>query len=323
MGSGRSILQQKGYVLQKETEYTRRSIPNNTFLATKEADTFLIRDISSRRTPGNDATVLTNEIEILSETNHPHTVSIKESFGVYVVMEHCEGGNLAEKIRCQNGPPEEAEFTAENTVALVPKIIGGPYPSLPEMFSPELNQLLNDIFSKDPISRPKANEILEHPFIINCISSKTSDRKAVQSILKEFEQKIKAVVTWLQQISSSLQSIRRRCDDIDGSELNTQNLNRIGLRIGRGIGGIAELVRLVQVMNIGKIAAQASRAVRVAETATGVLSGLFVAVDIFFIAMDAKELYHIKQAQAAEGPATSEPMSNIGHEDKSSKNATP
>lgn len=85
---------------------------------------------------------------------------------------------------------------------------------------------------------------------------------------------------------------------------NEDNFVRLGCRAGRGLGGIGELHRLVQVMNMGKIAAQASRAVRVAEVATGVLSGLFVAVDIFFIAMDAKEIHHIRQAKAAGGNGT-------------------
>lgn len=49
MGAEKSILEQKGYALQKETEYTRMSIPNNSFVATKGAETFLIRDIQSQR----------------------------------------------------------------------------------------------------------------------------------------------------------------------------------------------------------------------------------------------------------------------------------
>uniref|UniRef100_A0A3B3WNB6 Uncharacterized protein n=1 Tax=Poecilia mexicana TaxID=48701 RepID=A0A3B3WNB6_9TELE len=61
-----------------------------------------------------------------------------------------------------------------------------------------------------------------------------------------------------------------------------------------------KICAVVTVANIGQLAAQTSRAVRVAEVATGVLSGLFVAVDIFFIAMDAKEIHHIKEAREAE-----------------------
>ncbi|XP_016525035.1 caM kinase-like vesicle-associated protein [Poecilia formosa] len=132
--------------------------------------------------------------------------------------------------------------------------------------------------------------------------NQSSDRKAVRSIIKEIEKKISAVVTWLLEINSSLQAINSQCPQTPGTDstFTEENLRRVGVRAGRGLGGIAELVRLVRVANIGQLAAQTSRAVRVAEVATGVLSGLFVAVDIFFIAMDAKEIHHIKEAREAE-----------------------
>ncbi|XP_029353109.1 serine/threonine-protein kinase Nek3-like [Echeneis naucrates] len=63
-------------------------------------------------------------------------------------------------------------FTAETTIKLMPKLIHGPHPCLPETFSPELRQLVIDIFNTDPQSRPTASEILECPFIINCLSNK-------------------------------------------------------------------------------------------------------------------------------------------------------
>lgn len=129
--------------------------------------------------------------------------------------------------------------------------------------------------------------------------NQSSDRKAVEGIIKEFDEKISAVPLWLQEISSSLQTIGRcnEGDIPDDEKSNQANWARFGTRVGRGLGGITELFRLVRVANIGKIAAQASRAVRVAEVATGVLSGLFVAADIFFIALDAKEIHHIRQTQ--------------------------
>ncbi|XP_026186503.1 serine/threonine-protein kinase 4-like [Mastacembelus armatus] len=305
---------------------------------------------------------------------------------------------------------QQATFSAESTIKLMPKILGGSHPSLPERFSPELHDLLNDIFSKDPQSRPTASEILEHPFIIRCLSEKSkttledlqiklttlreladslervhqgatigslaggvigavggvtsivglilspftlgaslvvtgvgvgvsvlggvtagasnitnmvnqsSDRKAVRSIIKEFEEKISAVVTWLQEISNSLQTIRNRYDSVNTpdtgeSRINNSNLARLGLRAGKGLSATAELVRLIQAVNIGKIAAQGSRAVRLAEAATGVFSALFLAVDIFFIAMDAKEIHHIRQAKAVEEDAASKPVSNAETDD--------
>ncbi|MEQ2305286.1 hypothetical protein AMECASPLE_036138, partial [Ameca splendens] len=146
--------------------------------------------------------------------------------------------------------------------------------------------------------------------ITNMINQ-SSDRKAVRSIIKDFEQNISAVVSWLVEIRYSLQTIGSSCAracDADGS-VTAENLKRIGFRAGRGLSGITELIRLVSVLNIGKIAAQTSRAVRVAEVATGVLSGLFVAVDIFFIAMDAKEIHHIREAREVERTGTASPQS--------------
>ncbi|XP_033488717.1 uncharacterized protein LOC117260752 [Epinephelus lanceolatus] len=288
----------------------------------------------------------------------------------------------------------EPAFFAETTLQLIPKIISGHYPSRPENFSSELWGILKEIFSKDPQSRPTANEILKRPIMIHCLSEKckttvkelqtmvdklrdvadslervhqgatigsltggvigavggitsvvglilapftlgaslivtgvgigvgaaggvaagassitnmvnqSSDCKAVRSIIKKIEQKVNSVVCWQQEISYILEEIMSRCDSADTtsnevSELNQGNLVAGCMRTGKGLGGIAELVRLVQVTNIGKVAAQGARAVRVAEVASGVLSGLLLAVDIFFIAMDAKEIHHIRQAKAA------------------------
>uniref|UniRef100_A0A667WQH8 Protein kinase domain-containing protein n=1 Tax=Myripristis murdjan TaxID=586833 RepID=A0A667WQH8_9TELE len=283
-------------------------------------------------------------------------------------------------------------FSAETTIKLIPKILCGSYPSLPECYSPELRVLLSDIFSKDPKLRPTASEILGRPFIIHFLSAKSketvkelqtnldklrtvadglervhqgttigsltggvigaaggitsivgliltpftlgaslvvtgvgigvaaaggltagvsnitnmvnqsSDRKTIRRIIQEFQEKIEAVVMWVQEISEGLELLRRNCDsaDSEGSIVSQEMLARLGLRAGRGLAGVAELVRLIQVMNIGKVAAQTARAVRVAEVAGGVLAGLFVAADVFFIAMDAKEIHSIRQAKAAE-----------------------
>lgn len=142
--------------------------------------------------------------------------------------------------------------------------------------------------------------------------NQSSDRKAIESIIKEFEEQITAVAMWLQEISNSLQMISGRCYSGDTSNNEDSSLNqdqwpRFGTTVGRGLGSITELFRLLRVVNIGKIAAQASRAVRVAELATGALSALFVAVDIFFIAIDAKEIHHIKQKNT-DGKTRSEIM---------------
>ncbi|XP_071764569.2 uncharacterized protein LOC139918927 [Centroberyx gerrardi] len=462
MGSEQSILKKHGYIFERETE--------NGVVATKEGDTFLIKEINLAKIPRNTVAALKSEIEILKTTSHPHIVSSKNSFQdgdtYYIVMDYCQGGSLAEKIkekRESGGEFEECQILnwliqicmamkyihdkgllhkdlmpktvfltefgtvhlggfgkinendiwtvgcilhelctlklafSDDIAKLIPKILRGPYPSLPECYSLELCELLSDIFRKYHDLRPSASEILGRPFVISFLSKKSketveelhtnldklravadglervhqgttigsltggvigamggitsivglilapftlgaslvvtgvgigvaatggatagasnitnmvnqsSDRKAIRSIIKEFDEKINAVVMWLQVINNGLENIRRRCDsadkadslDLERSNCSQENLVRLGIRAGRGVGGIAELVRLVQVMNIGRVAAQTARAVRVAEVATGVLSGLFVAADIFFIAMDAKEIHHIRQAKAA------------------------
>ncbi|KAM4555036.1 apolipoprotein L3-like [Odontesthes bonariensis] len=142
--------------------------------------------------------------------------------------------------------------------------------------------------------------------------NQSSDRNAVRTVIKEFQQKMNAVVTWLQVISDSLQTISKeenpQVDDTD-TNLTGKKMAKLGGRAGKGLSGITELVRLASVVNIGRVAAQASRAVHVAEVARAVLSGLFIAVDIFFIAMDAKEIHEIKKAREAEERGPTSPRS--------------
>uniref|UniRef100_A0A1A7XS68 non-specific serine/threonine protein kinase n=3 Tax=Iconisemion striatum TaxID=60296 RepID=A0A1A7XS68_9TELE len=137
--------------------------------------------------------------------------------------------------------------------------------------------------------------------ITNMINQ-SSDRKVIHKMIKEFEQKTRAVVTWLLEINMSFQTISRHCPQPSDTDSNfkKENLIKLGFRAGRGLDGITELIRLGSVLTIGKIVAQTSRAVRVAEVVSGIFSGLFVAVDIFFIAMDAREIHHIRGAKEAE-----------------------
>ncbi|XP_042349813.1 uncharacterized protein LOC121948481 [Plectropomus leopardus] len=420
MGQGQSILKKHGYNLQRETD--------NSVVATKGDDTFLIKKIMLGRTSTNSA--LTSEIETLMSINHPHIVSLKNSFkgeehnAYYIVMDYCQGGSLAAKIRKMSDSPQESQilsWIAEICVALrtihEKGILHGRL-RLENVFLTEIgtvclgglgtihdnsestqssnnsNQLKNKfsatrnsikILNQDqqPVTSLRVlllyvvyqksakqpwrtsrrcgqamgvAEGLERvhqgttigsltggvigavggitsivglilaPFTLGAslivtgvgvgvsvaggftagasnitnMFNQSSDRKAVRSIIKKLEEKVNVVVAWLQAIVSILENMRSRCDsaNITGSKLDESNLLKFGCRAGRGLGGVAELVRLLQVMNIGKIAAQASRVVRIAEVATGVFAGLFVAIDVFFIAMDAKELRHIRQARA-------------------------
>uniref|UniRef100_A0A3P8XUJ9 Protein kinase domain-containing protein n=1 Tax=Esox lucius TaxID=8010 RepID=A0A3P8XUJ9_ESOLU len=136
--------------------------------------------------------------------------------------------------------------------------------------------------------------------ITNMVNQST-DRKAIKNIIKEFQEKLNSVVVSLKDIAEGLERLSVSGSfDTESNQSTAANLSRAGARVGRGLGAIPELIRLIQVANIGKVAAQTARAVRVAEVATGIFTVFFIAVDVFFIAMDAKEIYNIRQAKAIE-----------------------
>ncbi|XP_028831013.1 5'-AMP-activated protein kinase catalytic subunit alpha-2-like [Denticeps clupeoides] len=137
--------------------------------------------------------------------------------------------------------------------------------------------------------------------------NQSSDRQSIKNIVREFEEKMNSVVKSLQYISEGLQALENVGSFSDGAHPSARlrNAVNVGCRLGRGLGAIPELVRLLQVVNLGKVAAQAAR---IAEVATGILSAFFVAVDIFFIAVDAKEIHNIKQSRA---PQSSDDSSKL------------
>uniref|UniRef100_A0A3B3BC66 Protein kinase domain-containing protein n=1 Tax=Oryzias melastigma TaxID=30732 RepID=A0A3B3BC66_ORYME len=394
MGNQHSSLQKEGYKITKETD--------KYIIVTKDFDIFFIKKVS-----GNHMSYMIMEYcqggSLAKTIRKEHLDPFKEqkilSWFVEIIM--------ALKALHEKGSPHKdltpeivssplwslkkyQIFSADTPVNLIPKIISGPSPSLPEGFSPELCKLLSDMLEKNPENRPTAGEILAHPFvqtrliekckttveelqtILNtlraladglenvhtrtCIGSltggvigllggittivgvilspftlgasiivtgvgagvgavggitasasnitktvkQTSQREAVDSIIKEFDQKTKAVVTWLQEIYAGLETIGHINQQTLGNYgFNNETLKKAGFRAGRSLGVVSEAVRLGRFLSIGQCAAQTSRVVRVAGLATGILSGIFVAVDVFFIAMDAKEIHHIRQAKAS------------------------
>ncbi|KAL1272062.1 hypothetical protein QQF64_031078 [Cirrhinus molitorella] len=66
-----------------------------------------------------------------------------------------------------------------------------------------------------------------------------------------------------------------------------------------------------QVASIGRTAAQTARVMRVAEAASGILAGLFAAVDIFFIVLDSREIHRLRQDYASANNKEQELQSEI------------
>uniref|UniRef100_A0A671M2H7 Protein kinase domain-containing protein n=2 Tax=Sinocyclocheilus anshuiensis TaxID=1608454 RepID=A0A671M2H7_9TELE len=130
--------------------------------------------------------------------------------------------------------------------------------------------------------------------ITNMVNQQTN-RQKIKMILTEFQEKITSIICCIQSISTAVETLQNEFSTSSGSLSNARSGMRAGARLGRGLGGIPELLRLTQVVNVGKIAAQAARAVRVAEAATGVLSALFIAVDVFFVFLDSREIHNIRR----------------------------
>ncbi|XP_073689492.1 uncharacterized protein [Garra rufa] len=133
--------------------------------------------------------------------------------------------------------------------------------------------------------------------ITNMVNQKTN-RQKIKMLIKEFQEKITSTVSCIQNIQIAVETLERQFSTSDGSFSNAQPGANAGTQLGRGLGGIPEMLRVIEVVNVGKVAAQAGRALRVAEAATGVLSALFVAVDVFFVFLDSREIHNIRQDYA-------------------------
>ncbi|XP_005160445.1 uncharacterized protein si:ch211-285c6.2 [Danio rerio] len=137
------------------------------------------------------------------------------------------------------------------------------------------------------------------------IVNQRSNRQNVKMLITMIQEKITSTSCCIQNIQIAVGTKLKEFPESDQPQSNAQSENSdkqtlaSGARLGRGLAGISELARLVEVASVGKVAAQTARVARVAEVATGVLSGLFIAVDVFFIALDAKEIHDLRQDTAS------------------------
>ncbi|XP_061879194.1 hepatoma-derived growth factor-related protein 2-like isoform X3 [Entelurus aequoreus] len=122
------------------------------------------------------------------------------------------------------------------------------------------------------------------------------DRKKVEKIVKDYEEKMVGLNKCLMFIKQGIENLRR----FDLIKMKNNAYNRDfpaltssfyedGAMAGKAILINAnEIMRVVQIANVA--GSTAARAVQIASMATGVLTGLFVAMDIYFVAKDSKEL---------------------------------
>ncbi|XP_037131972.1 uncharacterized protein LOC119137073 isoform X4 [Syngnathus acus] len=122
------------------------------------------------------------------------------------------------------------------------------------------------------------------------------DRKKVEKIVEDYQEKMADLNKCLKFIKQGIENLRR----FDLIKMKNNAYNREfpvlsssfyedGAMAGKAILINAnEIMRVVQIANVA--GSTAARAVQIASMATGVLTGLFVGMDIYFVAKDSKEL---------------------------------
>ncbi|XP_023191866.1 uncharacterized protein LOC106700164 isoform X3 [Xiphophorus maculatus] len=122
------------------------------------------------------------------------------------------------------------------------------------------------------------------------------DRKKVEKIVKDYQEKIGDLNKCLKFIKQGIENLRKfDLIKMKKSAYNqdfpalTSQFYEDGAMAGKAILINAnEIMRVVQIANVA--GSTAARAVQIASMATGVLTGLFVGMDIYFVAEDSKEL---------------------------------
>ncbi|XP_062259765.1 uncharacterized protein LOC133968002 isoform X3 [Platichthys flesus] len=122
------------------------------------------------------------------------------------------------------------------------------------------------------------------------------DRKKVEKIVQDYQEKMMDLNKCLKFIKQGIEALRK----FDLIKMKKHAYNRDfpvlsssfyedGAMAGKAILINAnEIMRVVQIANVA--GSTAARAVQIASMATGVLTGLFVGMDIYFVAKDSKEL---------------------------------
>ncbi|XP_041092801.1 apolipoprotein L6-like isoform X2 [Polyodon spathula] len=121
--------------------------------------------------------------------------------------------------------------------------------------------------------------------------SNSFDRKKVEKIIEGYQSEMKDISECLVFVKKGMDNMQR----FDMSKVNdsmySQAFPKLGgaLQKGTRIGG--QINDIIQVVQLARLTGGAATAIRVVSVASVVLSGLSVALDVFFIAKDSMELW--------------------------------
>uniref|UniRef100_G3Q569 Apolipoprotein L, 1 n=1 Tax=Gasterosteus aculeatus TaxID=69293 RepID=G3Q569_GASAC len=130
--------------------------------------------------------------------------------------------------------------------------------------------------------------------ITDTVHSKT-DRKKVEKIIQDYEDQMKDIRECLEFLQEGMElleewNFEEYAENISKKHLN-QNVKHVmkeGGRAGKAL--VINTESLINTVQVLSAAGGAAKAAQVMSVTTGVMSGLFLALDLFFLAKDAKEL---------------------------------
>ncbi|XP_068443962.1 uncharacterized protein [Clinocottus analis] len=130
--------------------------------------------------------------------------------------------------------------------------------------------------------------------ITDTVHSKT-DRKKVEKIIQDYEGDMKDIKECLEFLQEGMEMLEewdfeKYAENISKKHLN-QNVKHVmkeGGRAGKAL--VINTESLISTVQVLSVAGGAAKAAQVMSVTTGVMSGLFLALDLFFLAKDAKEL---------------------------------
>ncbi|TKS93139.1 Apolipoprotein L3 [Collichthys lucidus] len=130
--------------------------------------------------------------------------------------------------------------------------------------------------------------------ITDTVHSKT-DRKKVEKMIQDYEEEIKDIKECLEFLQGGMETLEewnfeKYAEAISKKHLN-QNIKHLmkeGGRAGKDL--VINTESLISTVQVLSVAGGAAKAAQVMSVTTGVMSGLFLALDVFFLAKDSVEL---------------------------------
>lgn len=130
--------------------------------------------------------------------------------------------------------------------------------------------------------------------ITDTVHSKT-DRKKVEKMIQDYQEEIKDIKECLEFLQEGMEMLEewnfeKYAESISEKHLN-QNVKHVmkeGGRAGKAL--VVNTESLINTVQVLSVAGGAAKAAQVVSITTGVMSGLFLALDVFFLAKDSVEL---------------------------------